>query len=70
MTKAPQPKPDNKKLMFGHHFSDHMLTIDWSLCEGWGRPLIHPVEDMRIHPAAKVLHYAVEVSGRGLDNFE
>ena len=61
LTKKPQPKPDNEKLVFGHHFTDHMLTIDWSASKGWSKPMIHPVEEMKIHPAAKVLHYAVEV---------
>ncbi|XP_076450342.1 branched-chain-amino-acid aminotransferase, cytosolic-like isoform X2 [Babylonia areolata] len=61
LTKKPQRKPDNNRLMFGHHFSDHMLTVDWSEKDGWTRPLIHPVEELRIHPGAKVLHYAVEL---------
>ena len=61
LTKSPQPKPENDNLIFGHHFSDHMLTVDWSAQDGWGKPLIHPVEEMKIHPAAKALHYAVEV---------
>ena len=61
LTRKPKPKPDNDKLVFGHHFTDHMLTVDWSASTGWGKPLIHPVEEFRLHPAAKVLHYAVEV---------
>nr|KAG5702957.1 hypothetical protein BaRGS_034730 [Batillaria attramentaria] len=58
---TPQAKPDNDKLVFGHHFSDHMLTVDWVAGRGWTRPYIHPVQDLRLHPGAKVLHYAVEL---------
>ncbi|KAK7099498.1 branched-chain-amino-acid aminotransferase, cytosolic-like isoform X1 [Littorina saxatilis] len=61
LTNTPQPKPDDNNLIFGHHFSDHMLTVDWTAQTGWSKPVIHPVEEMRIHPAAKVLHYAVEL---------
>lgn len=58
---TPGDKPDNDKLVFGHHFSDHMLTVDWVAGRGWGKPLIHPVEDLRLHPGAKVLHYSIEL---------
>jgi branched-chain amino acid aminotransferase len=61
LTDSPATKPDNDKLKFGHHTSDHMLEIDWSEQHGWGRPVIRPTEAFRIHPAAKVLHYAVEL---------
>lgn len=48
--------------MFGRHFTDHMLEIYWDDKAGWGQPRITPFHDLRLHPAAKVLHYAVEVS--------
>lgn len=56
-----KPKPDFNRLKFGHHFTDHMLTIDWTESKGWDKPRIHPLEDLKIHPASKVLHYAVEL---------
>ena len=54
-----KPAPD--KLVFGHEFTDHMLEIEWTLANGWGPPSICPFHNISLHPAAKVLHYAVEV---------
>ena len=56
-----KPKPAAKDLIFGQNFTDHMLEIEWTEAEGWGRPLISPFHYFQMHPAAKVLHYAVEV---------
>jgi branched-chain amino acid aminotransferase len=53
--------PDPSKLIFGHTFTDHMLTIKWNVKSGWGKPKIEPLKNLEIHPAAKVLHYSVEV---------
>ncbi|KAI0209344.1 Branched-chain-amino-acid aminotransferase, cytosolic [Lamellibrachia satsuma] len=66
-------KPDPGKLVFGHEFTDHMLEIEWTLANGWGPPTICPLHDISLHPAAKVLHYAVELfeglkAYRGVDN--
>ncbi|XP_064603026.1 branched-chain-amino-acid aminotransferase, cytosolic-like isoform X2 [Liolophura sinensis] len=61
LTSNPQPKPDSNKLVFGHHFTDHMLEIEWQKDKGWGRPVISPVHDLQLHPASKVLHYATEL---------
>ena len=48
--------------MFGKHFSDHMLEIEWTEESGWGSPRIGPMRNFSMHPAAKVFHYATEVS--------
>ena len=56
-----KPKPPVSSLVFGKHFTDHMLTIDWSATKGWENPRITPLQPLAIHPAAKVLHYALEV---------
>jgi branched-chain amino acid aminotransferase len=58
---TPDLPSDPTKLLFGHKFTDHMLTIDWSAKKGWEKPVIGPLKNLEIHPAAKVLHYAVEV---------
>lgn len=66
-----QPKPDNdEELGFGKFFTDHMLKIYYhKSLGGWQKPEITPLENLVMHPAAKVLHYAVEVSlRRGLRN--
>lgn len=55
-------KPDPNNLAFGAEFSDHMLEIEWTEAGGWGKPVISPLHNFSMHPAAKVLHYAVEVS--------
>ena len=58
--RSPKPNPEN--LVFGQQFSDRMLSITWNSERGWDRPLIAPLTDLKLHPAAKVFHYAVEVS--------
>ena len=50
-------KPDFDNLTFGHSFSDHMLRIQWSQDRGWHQPVICKLEDLRIHPGAKVSTY-------------
>lgn len=57
-----RPKPDVGNLIFGRTFSDHMFTVEWDKATGWTTPKIKPMENLQIHPAAKVLHYAIEVS--------
>jgi branched-chain amino acid aminotransferase len=58
-----QPKPDGDiELGFGKLFTDHMLKIYYHRAlGGWQRPEITPLENLVMHPAAKVLHYAVEL---------
>ncbi|CAI9731897.1 branched-chain-amino-acid aminotransferase, cytosolic-like [Octopus vulgaris] len=72
-SKNPQPKPASNELVFGRFFTDHMLEIEWSTEGGWGKPQITPFHNLLIHPAAKALHYAVELfegmkAYRGPDN--
>ncbi|CAD5215964.1 unnamed protein product [Bursaphelenchus okinawaensis] len=69
-----QMKPKNvDDIKFGHCFSDHMVEIDWSVENGWHRPLLSPLHHLQLHPGAKVLHYAIELfegmkAYRGVDN--
>ncbi|GAB0202123.1 branched-chain-amino-acid aminotransferase, mitochondrial [Grus japonensis] len=58
---SPRPKPDPRALPFGRVFTDHMLSVEWSRAGGWGRPRLHPFQDLRLHPAASALHYAVQL---------
>ncbi|XP_061081357.1 branched-chain-amino-acid aminotransferase, mitochondrial isoform X2 [Conger conger] len=72
-SKSTKPKPDSSSLVFGKHFSDHMLTIHWSESRGWDVPYIKPFENLSLHPASSVLHYATELfegmkAFRGVDN--
>lgn len=58
-----QRKPDVNALTFGKYFTDHMLKVFYhEALGGWQMPEITPFENLVLHPAAKVLHYAVEVS--------
>ncbi|KAL3076088.1 hypothetical protein niasHT_034152 [Heterodera trifolii] len=69
-----RPKPFAPgQLKFGQHFSDHMMEVDWSDANGWGKPLISPLHPLQLHPGAKALHYAIELfegmkAYRGQDN--
>lgn len=52
-------------MAFGKYFTDHMLKIAYhKRLGGWQKPEITPMETLNLHPAAKVFHYAVEVSRR------
>ncbi|XP_053977866.1 branched-chain-amino-acid aminotransferase, cytosolic [Hylaeus volcanicus] len=57
-----QPKPNVSDLSFGKYFTDHMLKIFYhEALGGWQMPEITPLENLVLHPASKVLHYAVEL---------
>lgn len=58
-----QPKPEAQDLGFGKYFTDHMLKVNYQKqLGGWQKPEIIPMENLSIHPAAKALHYAIQVS--------
>jgi branched-chain amino acid aminotransferase len=46
---------------FGKHFTDHMVTIDWSLDRGWHEARVTPYGPISLDPAAAVLHYGQEI---------
>jgi len=56
-TTAKKQKPDQGKLGFGLHFTDHMFIMDYSVNNGWHQPRIIPYQPISMDPAAKVLHY-------------
>ncbi|ORX71977.1 branched-chain-amino-acid aminotransferase [Linderina pennispora] len=60
LTTEPKPLVAKEKLLFGHTFSDHMLTVDWTRKGGWQKPQIIPYGPLSIDPSASVLHYAFE----------
>ena len=43
---------------FGAHFTDHMLTVDWTPADGWHDARITPYGPLALDPAAAILHYA------------
>lgn len=45
---------------FGQHFTDHMLTVEWTPDAGWHGARIEPYGPLTLDPATAVLHYAQE----------
>jgi branched-chain amino acid aminotransferase len=45
---------------FGTHFTDHMLTAEWTPDEGWHDARITAYGPLSLDPATAVLHYAQE----------
>ncbi len=60
LAKRPKEKVALASLLFGHTFSDHMLTCEWTATHGWQAPRIKPFANLSISPAASALHYAIE----------
>jgi branched-chain amino acid aminotransferase len=46
---------------FGKHFTDHMVTIDWTIEEGWHSARVTPYGPLQLDPASSVLHYGQEI---------
>lgn len=46
---------------FGKHFTDHMVTIDWTKDAGWHDARVTPYGPLQLDPASAVLHYAQEI---------
>jgi branched-chain amino acid aminotransferase len=58
-----KPKPDVDSMQFGKYFTDHMMRVEFNKAKGgWQTPEIMPFQNISLHPAAKVFHYAVEVN--------
>jgi len=45
---------------FGNHFTDHMLTVEWTPEAGWHAARVEPYGPISLDPATAVLHYAQE----------
>jgi branched-chain amino acid aminotransferase len=54
--RRPKPK-DEKNLVFGRTFSDHMFMMDYTAGKGWENARIVPYQNLAMDPAAMVLHY-------------
>ena len=46
---------------FGKFFTDHMVSIDWTVDQGWHDAHVMPYGPLLLDPAASVLHYAQEI---------
>ena len=61
-TTAPKEKPvDESKLGFGSVFTDHMFLMDHTPEKGWYDARIVPFQNISLHPASTVFHYAPEI---------
>ncbi|MFC4224953.1 branched-chain amino acid aminotransferase [Lysinibacter cavernae] len=62
---APVPDAQREAILaepgFGKHFTDHMVSIDWTLEDGWTNAQVVPYGPIQMDPAASVLHYAQEI---------
>lgn len=45
---------------FGTHFTDHMVTVEWTPDQGWHDARVTPYGPLTLDPATAVLHYAQE----------
>lgn len=57
-TQSPKQPPVSSTLVFGHSFSDHMLSIKWNSHTGWAPPVIHPYGPLTLDPSSVIFHYA------------
>lgn len=65
----PKSKPEDVfHIDFGTYFSDHMFVMDYHEGQGWHDGRIVPYEDLKLSPAAFVLHYGQE-SFEGLKSY-
>ncbi|SFS14627.1 branched-chain amino acid aminotransferase [Agrococcus baldri] len=46
---------------FGRHFTDHMVSIDWTAEGGWQNARVEPYGPLQMDPASAVLHYGQEI---------
>ncbi|CAD0094307.1 unnamed protein product [Aureobasidium mustum] len=62
ITKTTTPKEliPNDELVFGKHFTDHMLSLEWTATDGWQPARITPYQNLSLDPATCVFHYAFE----------
>ncbi len=62
---SPTPAAEREAILadpgFGTHFTDHMVSIEWTEDEGWHDATIGPRQPIALDPAAAVLHYAQEI---------
>ena len=53
--------PNDSELGFGKYFTDHMFLLDFKKEKDWHDARIEPYKDLRLDPAAMVLHYNQEI---------
>ena len=67
LTRNEQPASDDVRAGvlaepgFGRHFTDHMVSIDWTTEGGWHDARVEPYGPLQMDPASAVLHYGQEI---------
>ncbi|MFA4841185.1 MAG: branched-chain amino acid aminotransferase [Agrococcus sp.] len=67
LTRNAQPVADEERARvlaepgFGKHFTDHMVSIDWTEDGGWHDARVGPYGPLQMDPASAVLHYGQEI---------
>jgi branched-chain amino acid aminotransferase len=63
----PAPTPESRRAEivanpgFGRYFTDHMVTIRWTVEQGWHDARVQPYGPLSFDPATMVLHYGQEI---------
>ncbi|KAI7904286.1 branched-chain amino acid aminotransferase [Cokeromyces recurvatus] len=60
ISKQLKPLVPENELVFGKHFTDHMISIEFDSENGWSNPVIKPYGKLELEPSAVVLHYGFE----------
>ncbi|GAA4682775.1 branched-chain amino acid aminotransferase [Pseudonocardia yuanmonensis] len=68
-TRIPNPAPASDQRRdeilaapgFGRHFTDHMVSMRWTVGEGWHDFRVEPYGPIALDPATMVLHYGQEI---------
>ncbi|KAJ5172611.1 hypothetical protein N7492_005204 [Penicillium capsulatum] len=54
------PLPGSAEELSHSHCTDHMVTVRWTVANGWETPEVKPYQNLSIAPTATCLHYATE----------
>jgi len=64
-TAQPLPAEQRQAILaapgFGRHFTDHMVTIEWTEGRGWHDAQLVPYGPLQLDPATMALHYGQEI---------
>ncbi|KKK19119.1 hypothetical protein P175DRAFT_0440981 [Aspergillus ochraceoroseus IBT 24754] len=54
------PLPGSPEELSHSYCTDHMVTVRWTVANGWETPEVKPFQNLSIPPTASCLHYATE----------